>query len=213
MTCPMLPYLEQELDRRFKLFRLWNFPQKKEFLRKNSLSIQAVVGNSSVGADADLIDSLPGLEIVANFSVGLDKVDLGKCREKAIRVSNTPDVLTEDVADLAIGLILATLRRICESDRYVRNGLWKKGDFKLTSKVWIFLLLIFVMDLFDFRESPIEKFTTSSFVFFFFQNRNGMTSMTRDLISSSFPRVFVCQTSNDVTVSRIINFGLEWQLQ
>ncbi|XP_057460009.1 hydroxyphenylpyruvate reductase-like [Actinidia eriantha] len=134
MTCPMSLYLEQELDRRFKLFRFWNFPQKKEFLREYSPSIQAVVGNATVGADADLIDSLPGLEIVANFSVGLDKVDLEKCREKAIRVSNTPDVLTEDVADLAIGLILATLRRICESDRYVRTGMWRAGEFKLTSK-------------------------------------------------------------------------------
>lgn len=59
---------------------------------------------------------------------------MGKCKEKGIRVSNTPDVLTEDVADLAIGLILATLRRMCESDRYVRSGMWKKGDFKLTTK-------------------------------------------------------------------------------
>ncbi|PSS17926.1 Hydroxyphenylpyruvate reductase [Actinidia chinensis var. chinensis] len=134
MMCPMAPYLEQELDRRFKLFRFWNFPQKKEFLQENSTSIKAVVGNAHAGADAELIDLLPGLEIVANSGVGLDKIDLEKCREKGIRVSSTPDVLTEDVADLVIGLILATLRRICESDRYVRNGLWKKGAFKLTSK-------------------------------------------------------------------------------
>jgi len=77
---------------------------------------------------------LPKLEIISSFSVGLDKIDLGKCKEKGIRVSNTPDVLTDDVADLAIALILATLRRICESDRYVRKGLWKKGDFKLSTK-------------------------------------------------------------------------------
>ncbi|KAI7985434.1 Hydroxyphenylpyruvate reductase [Camellia lanceoleosa] len=134
MACPMSPYLEQELESRFKLFRFWNFPQKKEFLKDNSSSIRAVVGNATAGADADLIESLPSLEIVANFSVGLDKVDLVKCKEKGIRVTNTPDVLTEDVADLAIGLILTTLRRVCECDRYVRSGLWKKGDFKLTTK-------------------------------------------------------------------------------
>lgn len=134
MVCPMSLYLEQELESRFKLFRFWNFPQKKEFLKDNSSSIRAVVGTATAGADADLIESLPSLEIVANFSVGLDKVDLEKCKEKGIRVTNTPDVLTEDVADLAIGLILTTLRRVCECDRYVRSGLWKKGDFKLTTK-------------------------------------------------------------------------------
>lgn len=134
MICPMSPYLEQELDKRFKLFRFWNFPQKKEFLKANSDSIRAVVGNSSGSADSELIDSLPSLEIVSNYSVGLDKIDLAKCKKKGIRVSYTPDVLTEDVADLAIGLILATLRGICECDRYVRAGLWKNGDFKLTTK-------------------------------------------------------------------------------
>lgn len=134
MACPMLPYLEQELERRYNLFRFWNVPNKEELLKESSASIRAVVGNATAGADAELIDALPRLEIVASFSVGLDKVDLGKCKEKGIRVSNTPDVLTDDVADLAIGLMLTTLRRICESDQYVRNGLWKRGDFKLTTK-------------------------------------------------------------------------------
>ncbi|XP_077210061.1 glyoxylate/hydroxypyruvate/pyruvate reductase 2KGR-like [Tasmannia lanceolata] len=135
MTCPMTPsYLEEELDKKCKLFRWWESSNKKEFLKENSNSIQAIVG-PNVGADAETIDALPNLEIVSTFSVGFDKIDLGKCRERGIRVTNTPDVLTDDVADLAIGLILATLRRICESDRYVRNGLWmKKGDFKVTAK-------------------------------------------------------------------------------
>lgn len=135
MACPMSSYLEQELDKKFKLFRFWNIPQKQQFLKENSNSIRAVVGNAAAGADAELIESLPKLEIVSSFSVGLDKIDLNKCKEKGIRVTNTPDVLTEDVADLAIGLMLAVLRRICECDRYVRNGLWKSGDFKLTTKV------------------------------------------------------------------------------
>ncbi|KAK6914879.1 D-isomer specific 2-hydroxyacid dehydrogenase, NAD-binding domain [Dillenia turbinata] len=134
MASPVNPYLEQELDKRFNLFRLWEYPSKPEFLKSHSQSIRAVVGGVSAGADAELIQALPKLEIVASFSVGLDKIDLPKCKEKGIKVTNTPDVLTEDVADLAIGLILATLRRICECDRYVRKGLWKKGDFQLTTK-------------------------------------------------------------------------------
>ena len=67
--------------------------------------------------------------------MGVDKVDLEKCREKGIRVTYTPDVLTDDVADLAIALMLALLRKICESDRFVRSGKWKRGYYKLTTKV------------------------------------------------------------------------------
>nr|Q65CJ7.2 RecName: Full=Hydroxyphenylpyruvate reductase; Short=HPPR [Coleus scutellarioides]CAD47810.2 hydroxyphenylpyruvate reductase (HPPR) [Coleus scutellarioides] len=134
MMCPMSTYLEQELDKRFKLFRYWTQPAQRDFLALQAESIRAVVGNSNAGADAELIDALPKLEIVSSFSVGLDKVDLIKCEEKGVRVTNTPDVLTDDVADLAIGLILAVLRRICECDKYVRRGAWKFGDFKLTTK-------------------------------------------------------------------------------
>lgn len=134
MICPMSTELEEELDNKFKLFRFWNVPNQREFLEENSNSIRAIVGSGTAGADAKLIDSLPKLEIISSFSVGLDKIDLVKCKEKGIRVTNTPDVLTEDVADLAVGLILATLRRICESDRYVRHGLWKLCDFKMTTK-------------------------------------------------------------------------------
>ncbi|AQK91140.1 DUF4378 domain protein, partial [Zea mays] len=94
-------YLEQELDRRFRLYRFWETP-REEFLRAHAGAVRAVVGNASYGADAALIDALPALEIVASFSVGIDRVDLAKCRDRGIRVTNTPDVLTDDVADLAV---------------------------------------------------------------------------------------------------------------
>lgn len=134
MACPMNTYLEQELERRFNLFKFWTVSDKTQFLKAQQNNIRAVVGNATAGADAELIDALPKLEIVSSFSVGLDKVDVAKCKEKGVRVTNTPDVLTDDVADLAIGLMLAVLRRLCESDRYVRSGKWKKGDYKLTTK-------------------------------------------------------------------------------
>ncbi|XP_027344562.1 glyoxylate/hydroxypyruvate reductase A HPR2-like isoform X1 [Abrus precatorius] len=134
LVAQTMPYLEQELDKRYKLFRIWDFPQKAQLISQHAASIRAVVGNSSGGADAELIEALPKLEIVSSFSVGVDKIDLEKCKEKGIRVTNTPDVLTEEVADLTIGLILALLRRICECDRYVRSGKWKQGDYKLTTK-------------------------------------------------------------------------------
>lgn len=82
MTCPMSSYLEQELQNRFKLFKPWEDSSSSESLSENRDSIRAVVGNTSFGADSELIDSLPSLEIVASYSVGLDKIDLGKCKER-----------------------------------------------------------------------------------------------------------------------------------
>ncbi|CAL1378100.1 unnamed protein product [Linum trigynum] len=136
LMCPMYSYLEQELQSRFNLFKLWQQPPSKitEFLKSNQRTIKAVVSNARVGVDAQLIDSLPNLEIVASFSVGFDKIDLKRCEEKGIRVTNTPDVLTDDVADLGIALILAVLRKICPCDGFVRSGKWKDGDFGLSTK-------------------------------------------------------------------------------
>ncbi|CAL5210718.1 unnamed protein product [Lathyrus oleraceus] len=134
LVAKVLPYLEQELNKRYNLLRVWDFPQKSNLFTQHAASIRAVVGSSGAGADSEFIDSLPKLEIVSSFSVGVDKIDLNKCKEKGIRVTNTPDVLTDEVADLAIGLILALLRRICECDRFVRTGNWKRGDYKLTTK-------------------------------------------------------------------------------
>ncbi|OIT05275.1 PREDICTED: hydroxyphenylpyruvate reductase-like [Nicotiana attenuata] len=129
---PLSNYLQQELAKRFTLFKYWEIPS--ESLKQHSDSIRAVVGNGVQGANSALIDSLPRLEIVSSHSSGLDKIDLVKCKERGIRVTSTPDALTDDVADMAILLTLATLRRICEADQFVRNGIWKEKDFKLTAK-------------------------------------------------------------------------------
>ncbi|KAK1582476.1 hypothetical protein Q3G72_015423 [Acer saccharum] len=134
MTNTMSEYLEHELSTRFTLLKLWTHSSKPKFFKQNSNLIKAVVGDTSCGADAEMIESLPRLEIVASYSVGLDKIDLVKCRAKGIRVTNTPDVLTDDVADLAIGLIMAVLRRVSASDGFVRSGKWKDGDFRLATK-------------------------------------------------------------------------------
>jgi lactate dehydrogenase-like 2-hydroxyacid dehydrogenase len=109
MLHPVNAYLEQQLDRRCRLIRFWESPpdRRDDFLRTHAGSIR----DAHHGADAKLIDALPALEIVASFSVGIDRVDLAKCRERGIRVTNTPDVLTDDVADLAVGLAIAVLRR------------------------------------------------------------------------------------------------------
>ncbi|KAL6883371.1 hypothetical protein ACP4OV_010785 [Aristida adscensionis] len=135
---PMDAQLEQELDRRCRLLRFcWDAPpdRRAAFLRAHAESIRAVVTGGVAGAGAEIIDALPRLEIVACYSVGVDRVDLARCRERGVRVTNTPGVLTDDVADLAVGLAIAALRRIPQADGYLRAGHWKaKGEYALTTR-------------------------------------------------------------------------------
>jgi lactate dehydrogenase-like 2-hydroxyacid dehydrogenase len=86
---------------------------------------RAIVGGGTSVVDAALLDRLPALEIVAIHGVGHDGIDLAATRSRGIAVTTTPDVLTDDVADLAIGLMLAVQRRIVANDRAVRDGGWK----------------------------------------------------------------------------------------
>ncbi len=78
-----------------------------------------------------LLSSLPNLEIISVFGVGYDGVPISLCQQRGIHVTNTPDVLTEDVADLATALVLMTSRRLSEAERYARAGSWLKGAFPL----------------------------------------------------------------------------------
>ncbi|QCE08964.1 D-3-phosphoglycerate dehydrogenase [Vigna unguiculata] len=117
MTSPMHSYIEEELDKRFNLFKLWHFPSFAAFAQAHGASVRAVVGSIKVGVDAATIDSLPNLEIVSTYSVGYDHIDLRKCRERGIPVTNTPNVLTDDVADLAIALALSLFCTISHSPR------------------------------------------------------------------------------------------------
>ena len=82
---------------------------------------------------ASLIRKLPKLEIIAVVGVGYDGIDLAVCRERGVIVTNTPDVLTEDFADVALGLVLNTSRQFVRSHEYVVSGKWLKGGMPLTS--------------------------------------------------------------------------------
>ncbi|KAL9238651.1 hypothetical protein vseg_013046 [Gypsophila vaccaria] len=118
------------LNQNYTLYNTHAHPLTTEI----SASITAIVCNASHGANAELIDSLPSLEIIASYSVGVDRIDLDKCAERGVRVTNTPDVLTDDVADLGIGLALGVLKKICVGDVFVRCGTWNTRDFELGTK-------------------------------------------------------------------------------
>ena len=81
----------------------------------------------------DFIDALPKLEVIANFGVGYDAVDSRHAAAKGIMVTNTPDVLTDEVADTAIGLLINTLKELAKAEAWLRAGRWaKEGDYRLT---------------------------------------------------------------------------------
>ena len=92
----------------------------------------AAVTYNSVRGDSATLARFPKLEIVAAFGVGYDHIDAKYAHEHNIVVTNTPDVLTEEVADIALGLLIATLREFIKADRYLRSGLWMTQNFPLS---------------------------------------------------------------------------------
>lgn len=94
--------------------------------------IRGIATRGRAKTDAALIAALPRLEIISNFGVGYDSIDLAAARARGIVVTNTPDVLNEEVADFTVGLLLSTIRELPQADRYLRAGNWPKAPFHLT---------------------------------------------------------------------------------
>lgn len=129
----MHPLVEAAFEGRHTVHRLAGAADPDALLAEIGPRIRALcVGG---GVDAALMDRLPKLELIANFGVGYDAVDAEAARQRGIVVTNTPDVLTDEVADLAIGLTIATLRRLPQADRYLRAGHWPKAPFPLTASL------------------------------------------------------------------------------
>jgi lactate dehydrogenase-like 2-hydroxyacid dehydrogenase len=125
---PLMPYLLEELEKRYAVERLYEEKDALHFLQQNAGRFQAAVTSTFTGLKADMIDLLPAVEIVSSFGVGTDSLDVAYANKKGIKVANTPDVLNEDTANMAISLLLATTRDIAANDRFVRDGRWAKGE-------------------------------------------------------------------------------------
>jgi NAD(P)-dependent dehydrogenase (short-subunit alcohol dehydrogenase family) len=127
----------EALAERFDVHLYYAAEDKAAMLARHRDTIRAIATKGEVGADAALMDALPKLEIIGCYGVGYDLIDVPAARARGIRVTNTPDVLTEEVADMAIGLLLAAARRIPAGDAWVRDGSWKaKGAMPLATRVW-----------------------------------------------------------------------------
>jgi lactate dehydrogenase-like 2-hydroxyacid dehydrogenase len=123
------PTMEQ-LDRRFTMHRLWEAKDRATFYAALSERVRAIVSSGHAGADAAMMDALPRTEIITCFGVGYDAIDVAAAKVRKIAVTNTPDVLTDDVADLALGLLIDVSRRISRGDRFIRAGGWLKGGLE-----------------------------------------------------------------------------------
>jgi lactate dehydrogenase-like 2-hydroxyacid dehydrogenase len=131
-THPLLASCEQALAARYSVHKLHEQADKDAWLAANGARIRAHAGS---GVQADLMDKLPNLEIIASFGVGYDNIDIATARARNIRVTNTPDVLNDAVAELTIGLMVALARRIPQADQFVRQGKWPSGNFGLFSEL------------------------------------------------------------------------------
>ena len=97
--------------------------------------IRGIAASGESKVPADLIAQLPALEVISVMGVGYDGVDVAAAKARGVVVTHTPDVLNDDVADLALGLMLSTARQLPAADRFVRGGQWLQGNMPLARKM------------------------------------------------------------------------------
>ena len=136
MIGPMIRPVMDALDAAFAVHRLWQAEDREALVAGVGHRVRAVATNGHLGCPVALMDRLPALEIIASYGVGYDAIDIAAARARGVRVTNTPDVLNDAVAELTLALMLALCRRIVPADRYVREGRWEGfGSFPLTGEL------------------------------------------------------------------------------
>lgn len=124
------------MARRFTVLEYFAAADKAAFLAEHGHSVRLVSTKGETGINAEQLAALPNLGIVACYAVGTDMVDLPACRARNIPVTNTAGVLTEEVADLALALLLAAFRAIPAGDTWVRDGSWARGSMALQRRMY-----------------------------------------------------------------------------
>uniref|UniRef100_A0A2N9HHQ7 D-isomer specific 2-hydroxyacid dehydrogenase NAD-binding domain-containing protein n=1 Tax=Fagus sylvatica TaxID=28930 RepID=A0A2N9HHQ7_FAGSY len=135
---PVLNFFRDLFSKKFDLLVSWESPlPTDQFLTTHAHSVQAMLCyGTGPPISADIIRLLPSLKLVATTSAGLNHIDLTECRKRGIAIANAGEVFSEDVADMAVALLIDVLRKVSAADRYVRQRLWAtKGDFPLGSKL------------------------------------------------------------------------------
>jgi lactate dehydrogenase-like 2-hydroxyacid dehydrogenase len=135
MIGEMMPLIIDGIEKAFTLHKLWQARDPDRLIAELAPRLRAIAAGGPVHAPVDgpFMAKLPQLEIVSSFGVGYDHVDAKWAGQHGIIVTNTPGVLTEEVADTALGLLLCTVRQLPQADRYLRAGKWLERDFPLTA--------------------------------------------------------------------------------
>jgi hydroxypyruvate reductase len=124
------------LQSEFTAHLLADAPDRNAFLKQHAPLVRGLATFGPMPVDGRLMDALPELEIISNFGVGVDAINLEDARERKIIVTNTPDVLNDCVADTALALVMNTLRKFPQSEAYLRAGHWaSRGPYPLTTSL------------------------------------------------------------------------------
>jgi lactate dehydrogenase-like 2-hydroxyacid dehydrogenase len=136
MPLRLSDYVIEEIEKRFKLYRLWEAPDPRAYIAevKNDIRFLATTFKCR-DINGDFMGQFPNLKGVSNFGVGYDCIDAKWAASHGIIVTHTPDVLNDEVADLAMGLTLSSLRQIPQADKYARSGQWEKAPFPLSASI------------------------------------------------------------------------------
>jgi lactate dehydrogenase-like 2-hydroxyacid dehydrogenase len=135
VTAPLPPFLYEPLKADYRCHDYYQSSHKPGLLAAEGARIRGLVQGGGTMTPAELLDQLPKLEIISVFGVGYDGVPVAYCKQRGLKVTNTPDVLTDDVADVALGLILMSGRGFARLNRFVRAGEWEKRAPELTTKL------------------------------------------------------------------------------
>jgi hydroxypyruvate reductase len=135
VTAALPDFLSGPLQRDYRCHDYAHSGDKPGLLAAEGPRIRGLVQGGGTVMPTTLLDALPKLEIISVFGVGYDGVPVDYCRGRGVRVTHTPDVLTDDVADVAVGLVLMTGRGFAKADRFVRAGQWTQRGFELTTKL------------------------------------------------------------------------------
>ncbi|MFK3799177.1 MULTISPECIES: 2-hydroxyacid dehydrogenase [unclassified Pseudomonas] len=128
---PMHAALTENLNRDFTVHNRWEIKDIAAWAAEHGANVRGVVTSGVYGTDNAVLDRLPNLQVVNSFGVGYDAVDTAYLARRGIKLSNTPDVLNNAVAETAMALMLCVSRRISEAERFVRAGQWGTGKFPL----------------------------------------------------------------------------------
>jgi hydroxypyruvate reductase len=128
---PMHASLTENLNRDFTVHNRWEIQDLDAWAASHGDKVRGVITSGVYGADNALLDKLPHLEVISSFGVGYDAVDADYLAQRGIKLSNTPDVLNNAVAETAMALMLCVSRKISQAERFVRAGQWASGKFPL----------------------------------------------------------------------------------